>query len=360
MAALLQVVTIFGLLLIVAGAVQYAWNRRIGGYGSSALWVMGAGVILSSPTVFVPAFLRVMDFLLRAMGEPTSSMADRWDELLSTEQSQDRSPDATATGTPTPTPTPTPSPTPSPTTAPVDNAPDVIFDATPLIVVASVVLGLVLLSFIFLKFGPGFKAGVEQSRAEREKAAAAKEAARARLEADRLLWKGWLSDHTALNERFLAYEKDLELIATYPMMRDMSVPEVSAAYRAIATADTLRREEMPYFNQDSGQVDNLVFPKAVREAKVALDRAEMLARTKGTRSYDAASRKDLDLALKLVRLAKDSGASPGESASALRQAVRIIERVIGAVPKPAIKAIESAIEEKAIAAGTGPSKALTV
>lgn len=172
-----------------------------------------------------------------------------------------------------------------------------------------------------------------------------------RKAADAAAWTGWTNQHDELTKRFLAYESDLSLIARYPVMRDMADPLVVGAYRALTLADTLRRDDVPSYDTTHHELDSLEYPKAVREARAALDRAEAMAQQVGTSKYEQSRRRELDRAVSLIELARDSAAPEPERMSALRKAVSIVESVVGPVPRTAVAALEDAVHPKELTAG---------
>lgn len=310
------IVLVGGLMMMIIGAVKFILDRSLGYSSGGPLMLMAAGAALSLGPAVLPGLTR---FTAETIGGTV--------------------PTADPDGSPTPTlePTATPTTTPAPAT-------EVVFDATIPLIVGAAAGGLILLVFLVMKMGPGMIASADSAKRRKIEAEAS------RL-ADARMWARWRDKLKALNTRFLAYEKDLELIAQYPLMRDMSCPEVADAYRALTAAELLDTEEVPAYDTSRMELDSLGFPVAVRKAVQALNTAERLARDTGSKRFNGSDQADLSLAIKLIAKARDlRGASVPERTRALQQAVRIIERVVGPVPKAAITEIEAAAEVKMISA----------
>lgn len=148
-----------------------------------------------------------------------------------------------------------------------------------------------------------------------------------------------VAEHDAVQQRWLAYELDVDKLIDFPMMSDMREPLVVDFHRAKRHADGMRPARAKDL-KDPVRLD--AYRRSVEELAVAFDVAEREARRRRTSSFTPSEREALAKAKQLIAMAEDRGASHAERRAAYRQAMRELEGLV-AVPEGATTALEQRI-----------------
>lgn len=242
-------------------------------------------------------------------------------------------------------PDPTASPnetTPAPTVAP---APDPQVPASSTnwgevwMVVGIIAVSLLVLVFIFwlaTTLMRRSKVAHREYIAAREKALVEKERQLSLLADIESSWLGATGKHAELDAEYLSYQKELSLIAKYPLMTDLTAPLTVKAVQAMTEARNCRPARSP---RELEPVER--YRTAVNTYEVALRAAVANAKREGLRNFSEKEQKDLRLAQALLRMAEDKAGSPHERRSAYEQAIKTLRGVLGEVPREAISEIEA-------------------
>ncbi len=285
-----------GPLLLIFGVLQSAWSARRGDQrGSQALI---AGVMMSVLGWVGPWAFKGL------LGSPAKAPAAE------------------------PTPTPTPS-TPSVTTEPFTlnlNIVVIAALATVLLVAASVLVRTVLPRLA-------------------ERRARAAEAANVRDLAVKA-WGGWLDRYRVVDQKFLEFDRDLELLLRYPMLRDYRQPETVAVVEAMTLCRPLATDEPP---ADVADIDGTEFAQAVRTYEARFATAMAVARQANRSRLSRQEQESLRLARQLLAVAQDSGASPAERRSAYERVIKTLRGFL-TIDDTAVQQLETSVPLLAIAA----------
>ena len=159
--------------------------------------------------------------------------------------------------------------------------------------------------------------------------------AAAKREATRLIDR-----HDRTDARWLSYEVDVAKLLDFPMMTDMREPLTVAFHKARSRADLLR----------PGSVDDLVgdrtamldYRDAVQEYVAAFDVAEAEAIRRRRSDFSTEGQERIERAQRLIRLATDEAATPGERQNAYAKAQRELDGLI-VLPSATRAAIEGRV-----------------
>lgn len=159
--------------------------------------------------------------------------------------------------------------------------------------------------------------------------------AAARREATKLIDR-----HDRTDARWLSYEVDVAKLLDFPMMTDMREPLTVAFHKARSRADLLR----------PGSVDDLVgdrtamldYRDAVHEYVAAFDVAEAEAIRRRRSDFSTEGQERIERAQRLIRLATDEAATPGERQNAYAKAQRELDGLI-VLPSATRAAIEGRV-----------------
>ncbi|MEO7069730.1 MAG: hypothetical protein ABI131_04475 [Nostocoides sp.] len=119
-----------------------------------------------------------------------------------------------------------------------------------------------------------------------------------------------------LTRRLLDYERNLDLGANLPAMRDHSVPATAAAWQAMMGCDALRPTVTPGSGVGVGDVLRTDYGRAVADFGVALAAAEDNARRLATGSLSTGEVAALAEAERLLAFVQSSHTTPAERAAA--------------------------------------------
>lgn len=148
-----------------------------------------------------------------------------------------------------------------------------------------------------------------------------------------------LTEHDAINQRWLDYELDLAKLIDFPVMSDMREPVTIEFHRAKRVADGLRPDEASGIAEQGRLVE---YRNAVREFEVSFEVAEREAKRRRATDFSPSERQSLDRAKKLLSLAEDSSATHNERQQAYRRVQRELTGLI-AVPDVADEALRHRI-----------------
>lgn len=307
--ALQQFMTILGMTLVALGIMKWVIDLQRG-HGNGGAYTVLLGILMMPQII-----LKVIDLMINATlsvvtGEHVS--APSYGVGGSTTTS------APTTAAPTMTPTPTP-------TVEVQHKIDVqpIHLNTTLIVM--IVLAGVALVALLLVRGP--VAASLKNNAERRRAAAEAEKQfrekEARKRAENVSkWSSYVNTYKEIDNRFLEYDRDLELLLKYPLMRDYRQPETIAMIHAMDACRPLFSENCP---DGIDNVDNSEFAKAVREYRDSFNKAEGLAKRIFDSRMSEKERKAIRLAQQLLAVVNDKGASAGERQNAYEKIISTLK-----------------------------------
>lgn len=177
----------------------------------------------------------------------------------------------------------------------------------------------------------------------REKAQAEKARHEALLAKIASIWDTATGKHDELNAQYLSYQKDLSLIAKFPLMTDPSVPLTAKAVRAMTVADNHRPASAP---REMEEVEK--YRKEVTSFQLALNAAISNAKREGIKHFSEKEQKDLGQVQDLLRMAEDRAGSPHERRSAYERAIKTLQGILGEVPEVALLEIEAKAGEDGI------------
>lgn len=156
-------------------------------------------------------------------------------------------------------------------------------------------------------------------------------------------WEEATSKHDKLDAEYLSYQKDLSLIAQYPLMTDLAVPLTKKAVRAMTEARNQRPSLAP---SEMDSVDG--YRAAVTSFELALRAAVSNAKREGLKNFSEHEQKDLRQVQDLLRMAEDKAGSPHERRSAYERAIKTLQEILGEVPEDALLEIEAQAKEDGI------------
>lgn len=258
--------------------------------------------------------------------------------------------DATATPSESPEATSSPAPTQEPTPSPTPQEPQVPESTTNWGEVWMIV-GIIAVSLIVLIFAAWLTTTlVRRSRVKHREYVEAREKAKAekaRLEALRKqvakAWEEAVAKHDKLDAEYLSYQKDLSLIARYPLMTDLAVPLTKKAVRAMTEA---RNQKPLIAPEEMDAVDG--YRESVTSFELALRAAVLNAKREGLKNFSEREQKDLRQVQDLLRMAEDKAGSPHERRSAYERAIKTLQSILGEVPQDALLEIEARAKEDGI------------
>lgn len=134
-----------------------------------------------------------------------------------------------------------------------------------------------------------------------------------------------MTDHTAVDDRWLAYELDPVKLLEYPLMTDMREAVTVDFHRAKRLADSLRPAAPSDITDRETQRE---YREAVHAYASAFEVAEAEARRVRQGGFSTDERARIATAMKLLRLALDDAASPDERQSAYQRVRREIDGLI--------------------------------
>lgn len=172
--------------------------------------------------------------------------------------------------------------------------------------------------------------------AGREKAQAEKARQQSLLADLESSWRSATEKHAELDAEYLSYQKELSLIAQYPLMTDLTAPLTVQAVQAMTEARNCRTAQPPQEPDPVGR-----YRTAVTSYEVALRAAVANAEREGLRNFSEKEQKDLRLVQDLLRMAEDKAGSPHERRSAYERAIKTLRGVLGEIPRDAISEIEA-------------------
>ena len=156
-------------------------------------------------------------------------------------------------------------------------------------------------------------------------------------------WKEISSRHDELDAEYLSYQKELSLIAKYPLMTDLAVPLTKKAVRAMTEA----RNQKPSLAPETMEaVDK--YREVVTSFELALRAAVSNAKREGLKNFSQQEQDDLTQVQDLLRMAEDKAGNPNERRSAYERAVKTLQKILGEVPQEALLEIESRAKEDGI------------
>lgn len=246
--------------------------------------------------------------------------------------------------------TSSPAPTQEPTSSPTPQEPQVPESTTNWGEVWMIV-GIIAVSLIVLIFAAWLTTTlVRRSRVKHREYVEAREKAKAekaRLEAIRKqiarAWEEATAKHDELDAEYLSFQKDLSLIARYPLMTDLAVPLTKKAVRAMTEARNQRPSIAP---EEMDAVD--AYRDSVTSFELALRAAVSNAKREGLKNFSEREQKDLKQAQDLLRMAEDKAGSPHERRSAYERAIKTLQAILGEVPQEALLEIEARAKEDGI------------
>lgn len=252
------------------------------------------------------------------------------------------SPEATSSPAPTQEQEPTSSPTPQEPQVP---------ESTTNWGEVWMIVGIIAVSLIVLIFAAWLTTTlVRRSRVKHREYVEAREKAKAekaRLEALRKqiaqAWEEATAKHDELDAEYLSFQKDLSLIARYPLMTDLAVPLTKKAVRAMTEARNQRPSIAP---EEMDAVD--AYRDSVTSFELALRAAVSNAKREGLKNFSEREQKDLKQAQDLLRMAEDKAGSPHERRSAYERAIKTLQAILGEVPQEALLEIEARAKEDGI------------
>lgn len=213
------------------------------------------------------------------------------------------------------------------------------------------IVGIIAVSLIVLIFAAWLTTTlVRRSRVKHREYVEAREKAKAekaRLEALRKqiaqAWEEATAKHDELDAEYLSFQKDLSLIARYPLMTDLAVPLTKKAVRAMTEARNQRPSIAP---EEMDAVD--AYRDSVTSFELALRAAVSNAKREGLKNFSEREQRDLKQAQDLLRMAEDKAGSPHERRSAYERAIKTLQAILGEVPQEALLEIEARAKEDGI------------
>lgn len=320
---------------LILGMAIWIKTRRVG--AAFSVWLLTTGVVLlvATPSLLtsLARAMRRMTGTLLGTEEPSSGGGATRNPEPSAESPE---PSAEATPTSAPEAAPTPAPAPESTT----NWGEVWM-----------VVGIVAVSLIVLIFAAWLittlarrsKIKHREYVEEREKVQAEKERKERALKEIAEVWSSTTEKQDSLEAQYLSYQKDLSLIAKYPLMVDPSVPLTRKAIRAMTEARNQRPASAP---DDRERVEE--YRKAVTSFGLALDAAVLGAKREGLKNFSEKEQKDLRTVQDLLRMAEDRAGNPNERRGAYQRAIRTLQDILGEVPETALLEIEARAQEDGI------------
>lgn len=135
-----------------------------------------------------------------------------------------------------------------------------------------------------------------------------------------------LEQHDRTDTRWLDYELDVARLLDFPMMTDMRNPLTVAFHKARNRADLLRPADADDVHGDREAA--LDYRDAVHEYVTAFDVAEAEAIRRRRSDFSADAQERIERAQRLLRLASDSAATPGERQNAYAKAQHELDGLI--------------------------------
>lgn len=148
-----------------------------------------------------------------------------------------------------------------------------------------------------------------------------------------------MTEHDAVNRRWLDYELDVGKLIDFPMMTDVREPLTVAFLRAKRGADALRPPAATDVAAKSRWDD---YRNAVNAYAVAFDVAEREARRIKDTAFSETDRHRLGTAKKLFTIAENDAASPAERQTAYKRARKEIDGLM-VLPDVSVAALEKKV-----------------
>ncbi|WP_045074616.1 hypothetical protein [Psychromicrobium lacuslunae] len=167
-------------------------------------------------------------------------------------------------------------------------------------------------------------------------------------EAERLV-----TDHDAVNARWLDYELDVAKLIDYPMMSDVREPLTVDFLRAKRLADGLRPE---HASEISTEAQLIEYRQAVRNFEVSFDIAEREAKRLKDQHFTEPERQRLKTAKKLLPIAVDEASTPAERQLAYERTRKELDGLI-VLPDEALAALEKRVQAGITAARSAATQA---
>lgn len=256
-------------------------------------------------------------------------------------------PSSEASSTPSSSPSQESTPAPSGSSSPTPQAPESTTDWTSVwMIVGIIAVVLIVLVFaiwlaVTLIRHSQVKHREYVEKREQEKAAEAER--QALLERIKTAWQETVEKQDSLDTEYLSYQKDLSLIAKYPLMTDLAVPLTKKAVRAMTVAQNKRPPEAPV---EMSTVDE--YRDAVTSFEIALRAAVANAKREGLKNFSEKEQKDLRQVQDLLRMAEDRGGNPNERRRAYEKAVSDLQSILGDIPQEAVFELESRAQEEGL------------
>lgn len=149
-----------------------------------------------------------------------------------------------------------------------------------------------------------------------------------------------VGQHEATDGRWLDYEMDVAKLLDFPVMTDMRDPLTAAFHKAKRRADLLRPDSIDDLLGD--RAAQLEYRDAVHDYLAAFDVAETEAIRRRRSDFSATDQERLERAQRLLRLARDGGATAQERQNAYARARTELTGLV-ALPAATIAGIERGI-----------------
>lgn len=321
--ALTPFILVAGVIVLTFCIVIFVREQRIGPL--VAFSIMGFFVLIGFPTI------------LKRIPETLSTSGDSKDESSKPSPSSKTTPSSEAS----------PSPSPSETSSPAPQAPESTTNWGEVwMIVAIVAVGIIVLVvavWLAVTLVRRSKVKHQEYVEAREKTKAEKKRQEALRKQVAKAWEEATSKHDKLDAEYLSYQKDLSLIAQYPLMTDLAVPLTKKAVRAMTEARNQRPSLAP---SEMDSVDG--YRAAVTSFELALRAAVSNAKREGLKNFSEHEQKDLRQVQDLLRMAEDKAGSPHERRSAYERAIKTLQEILGEVPEDALLEIEAQAKEDGI------------
>lgn len=321
--ALTPFILVAGVIVLTFVIVIFVREQRIGPLVAFSL--MGFFVLIGFPTI------------LKRISETLSTSGDSKDESSKPSPSSKTTPSSEAS----------PSPSPSETSSPAPQAPESTTNWGEVwMIVAIVAVGIIVLVvavWLAVTLVRRSKVKHQEYVEAREKTKAEKKRQEALRKQVAKAWEEATSKHDKLDAEYLSYQKDLSLIAQYPLMTDLAVPLTKKAVRAMTEARNQRPSLAP---SEMDSVDG--YRAAVTSFELALRAAVSNAKREGLKNFSEHEQKDLRQVQDLLRMAEDKAGSPHERRSAYERAIKTLQEILGEVPEDALLEIEAQAKEDGI------------
>lgn len=290
----------------------------------------------------------IMGFLLIGLPTILNTLISGFDkDLAISGDPKDESSTPSPSNKATPTSEASPSSSPSETSSPAPQAPESTTNWGEVWMIVAIIavgiIALVVAVWLAITLVRRSKVKHQEYVEAREKAKAEKKRQEALRKQVAKAWEEATSKHDKLDAEYLSYQKDLSLIAQYPLMTDLAVPLTKKAVRAMTEARNQRPSLAP---SEMDSVDG--YRAAVTSFELALRAAVSNAKREGLKNFSEHEQKDLRQVQDLLRMAEDKAGSPHERRSAYERAIKTLQEILGEVPEDALLEIEAQAKEDGI------------